>query len=96
MRPKNNERLELLRQRRAAIDAELGRLLAKERTEKRKEDTRRKILLGAVVMQEMENHPDEIGAWAMKLLAARLTKPRDRALFDLPPLGDDPGVAVTS
>lgn len=83
MRPTNAERLENLRKRRAALDAELGRLEARERAEKRKQDTRRKILLGAVVMQEMENHPDEIGVWARKLLAERLTKPRDRALFNL-------------
>lgn len=83
MRPTNAERLENLRKRRAVLDAELSRLEARERTEKRKQDTRRKILLGAVVMQEMEAKPDETGKWARELLAERLTKPRDRALFDL-------------
>jgi hypothetical protein len=85
MRPTNSERLENLRKRRAVLDAELNRLEARERTEKRKQDTRRKILLGAVVMQEMEAKPDDIGVWANKLLADRLTKDRDRALFGLQP-----------
>jgi large subunit ribosomal protein L7/L12 len=80
------QRLAALRKRRDALNAELARLEAKERGEKRKDDTRRKILLGAVVMQEMENKPDKVGAWARKLLEDRLTKDRDRDLFDLPPL----------
>lgn len=79
----NEERLEDLRKRRAALDAEVNRLQAKKRLADRKADTRRKILLGAVVMQEMESKPDKIGVWAKQLLDERLKKPRDRALFGL-------------
>ncbi len=82
----NEERLENLRKKKAALDAEVNRLQAKKRVADRKADTRRKILLGAVVMQEMVSNPGKIGVWANELLAERLTKPRDRALFDLPPL----------
>ncbi len=83
MRKTEDERLEDLKRRRAALDAEVNRLQAKKRAEDRKADTRRKILLGAVVMQEIDAQPDKIGVWAKSLLSERLTKPRDRALFGL-------------
>ena len=83
MPPSPDQKLEALRKRRAAIDAEVNRLQAKARAENRKHDTRRKILIGAVVMQEMEDSPDRVGAWVRNLLSERLKKPRDRALFGL-------------
>jgi len=83
MRPTNEKRMELLRARRSQIDAELSRLEARLRTGERKADTRRKILLGALVMQAMEAEPERIGAWAKELLETRLTRPRDRSLFNL-------------
>ena len=86
MRSSDADRLEALRKKREALDAEVNRLQAKRKAADRKADTRRKILLGAVVMQEMVSKPDKIGVWARELLAERLAKPRDRALFDLPPL----------
>jgi len=85
----DNERIEKLQKRRAALDAEVNRLQARKRAEDRKADTRRKILLGAVVMQEIEAKPDQIGVWAKGLLDERLTKQRDRALFGLAPLGGE-------
>lgn len=85
MRPKNQERIETLRSRRAQIDAELLRLEAKAKAEDRKTDTRRKILIGAVVMQEMEKRPD-FATWMRKLIGQRLTRSRDRALFGMGPI----------
>lgn len=85
MRPSNQNRIESLRSRRAQIDAELTRLEAKARGEARKADTRRKILIGALVLQEMTSNPD-LEKLVMELAAERLTKPRDRDLFQLPPL----------
>lgn len=90
-----SNRIETLRARRAQIDARLSQLEARSRAEKRKEDTRRKILLGAILMQEMEARP-ETDAWARKLLAERLAKPRDRALFNLSPLSEPSAVDVIS
>jgi large subunit ribosomal protein L7/L12 len=49
----------------------------------RKDDTRRKILAGAIVLGRVEQGKipeDEFRAW----LDAALTRPDDRALFDLP------------
>ena len=84
MRPTNQDRIEALRSRRAQIDAELSRLEAKARVEHRKIDTRRKILIGAVILQEMADRED-FSQFVHGLLAQRLTKPRDRNLFDLGP-----------
>jgi hypothetical protein len=83
MRMSDEERLEELRKKRIALDAEVNRLQARKRLADRKADTRRKILLGAVVMQEMQSKPDKIGVWAKQLLNERLKTPRDRALFEL-------------
>lgn len=80
MRPSNEQRIEALRSRRAQIDAELARLQAKARVLARKEDTRRKILIGAIMMQEMASRPD-FDRYVRSLLFDRLEKPRDRALF---------------
>lgn len=85
MRRTNTERIDALRSRRAQIDAELLRLEAKAKAEDRKSDTRRKILIGAVVMQEMERRND-FAAWIKRLLGQRLTRPRDRALFGMGPI----------
>ena len=82
MRPSTQQRIEAIRAKRAQMDAELARLEGRVRSETRKLDTRRKILIGAVVMQEMESQPD-IDAWIRKLLNERLLKNRDRVLFDL-------------
>ena len=86
MRPSNLERIENLRARRAQLDAELSRLESKTRAENRKMDTRRKILIGAIIMQEMADDPD-VAAHVQGLLDKRLNKPRDRSLFNLPAPG---------
>lgn len=80
------KRIENLRAKRDQLDAEITRLQARSRVDARKADTRRKVLLGALVMQEMAAKPDEIGVWTNKLLAERLVRDRDRELFGLPPL----------
>lgn len=94
MAPVHTKRVEALRSKRAQIDAQLAQLAARERSESRKVDTRRKILIGAVVLQEMENRP-EINAWIRRLLDERLVKDRDRALFGLHPVTKPDGPAPT-
>lgn len=85
MRATNKERVETLLKRRAQLDAEILRLQTQSKKEARKIDTRRKILIGAIMMQEMEQRSD-FDVWVRKLLAERLTKTRDRMLFGLPKL----------
>lgn len=82
MSPSHEARIENLRSRRAQIDAEILRLHARDKTQSRKDDTRRKILIGALIMSEMEGRQD-FNDWVRSLLARKLNKPRDRALFGL-------------
>ena len=49
----------------------------------RAKDTRRKILAGAVVLAKMDR------GQLVQMLDTVLTRPDDRALFDLPPLGQE-------
>lgn len=60
---------------------------ARENKKKRKEDTRRKILAGAAVLDEAETNIAYKNA-LYELLERFLTRPDDRALFGLPPQPD--------
>lgn len=57
----------------------------RKKKRQRREDTRRKILVGAERLFRSERGPEERTA-LLKDMAAFLDKPKDRALFDLPPL----------
>jgi chromosome segregation ATPase len=73
-------KLKQLKTRQARLDAR-KRALASSRA--RKDDTRRKILAGAIVLARVEQGQipqAEFRAW----LDAALTRADDRALFDLP------------
>ncbi len=74
-----------LKQEKAKLQKIEARRRAMEAKRTRQQDTRRKILVGAAILAKVER-----GAWPKeKLLAmmdAVLTRPDDRALFDLPAL----------
>ena len=75
-------KLKQLKVRQQRIDAR-ARSLASRRA--RKDDTRRKILIGATVLARIDRHEldhADLQAW----LGAHLTRDDDRALFDLPPI----------
>ena len=75
------EKLKQLKTRQARIDARKRALLSRR---VRKDDTRRKILIGATVLARIDRHEldhAELEAW----LDAHLTRADDRALFKLPP-----------
>ena len=75
------EKLKQLKTRQARIEARKRALLSRR---VRKDDTRRKILIGATVLARIDRHEldhAELEAW----LDAHLTRDDDRALFDLPP-----------
>jgi hypothetical protein len=88
MTPKLNERIESLeaklkqlKTRQQRLDAR-ARALASRRA--RKDETRRKILIGATILARIDRHEldhAELESW----LDAHLTRDDDRALFDLPP-----------
>ncbi len=78
-----DDQIRALEDKRRKLDAQLARLHAVGRAEARKRDTRRKILAGAVVLnQAEENETAKTRLW--KLLDQALVKDRDRELFDLP------------
>ena len=73
------EKLKQLKARKQAIEA---RERSKQKEQERKDDTRRKILLGSYLIKKMQNEANE-----EKILAELneyLTEDRDRQLFDLP------------
>ncbi len=78
------DRLEKLRAQRDAIAARIRREESRTRTQQRRDDTRRKILAGAAVLDEAERKP-EFNAMLVKLLGRFLSRPDDRALFGLVP-----------
>ena len=81
------DRLKRLEEQRARINAEIQRVRAREQQQTRKDDTRRKILVGSMLLQLVED-----GEWPEDKLRARLdtylTRSDDRALFELPPHDD--------
>lgn len=78
-----NKRLEELTKRRDQITAQIQALKAREQAAERQRDTRRKILIGAAVLERVKN-----GKWPEERLLAMmdefLTKDLDRQLFELP------------
>lgn len=73
-----------LLQRKAKLESDLARLRAQERNAARKDDTRRKIVLGGALLAAMDSGSlsSEIG----RMLVERFVARRDRKLFDGSPL----------
>ncbi len=74
------ERLRQLEARKQVLVARLGR-------EERARDTRRKILIGALVLDRIERQPDRhltgrLDEWLRAELPGFLTREKDRDLFD--------------
>ena len=80
--------LEKLRLKQDQLQARIRREQAKELAQKRKDDTRRKILAGAAMLDRAEKD----AAFKLELhalLSRFLVRADDRALFDLPALTSD-------
>jgi len=78
-----NPKLKKLQQKKSQIDARIKLIESREKAKAKKEDTRRKILIGAMVMEQMEKSEES----KKKILASLngfLTRPLDRMLFGLP------------
>ena len=78
-----NKRLEQLLKKQEELKAQIQKIKATEATQKRKEETRQKILLGALVMEMMEKGELDSSVM-MKRLDGFLTRTGDRTLFNLP------------
>lgn len=81
--------IEELIAKREAVNARIRREQAKARTQERKDDTRRKVLAGAAVLERAAK--DDLFKHELhQQLAGFLTRPDDRALFGLAPLPATP------
>lgn len=83
-----NERIATLEDRLKQLKAKQHLIDNRRRTletrRNRKEDTRRKILVGAIILAKVE-HGEISGTQLRQWLSESLTRPDDRALFELPP-----------
>ena len=80
---KVTKRLDELLKKREELNAQIQQVRAKEAAQKRKEETRKKILLGALMMSMMEKGELDKGKMRKKL-DGFLTREVDRKLFGLP------------
>lgn len=75
-----------IEQRLAELDAQRSALKARLSKQDRSNDTRRKVLLGALVLHRLENANDpeftkRLGDWLRRELPGFLTRDNDKALF---------------
>lgn len=76
------EKIAKLKEQQAQITAQIRQESAKLTGQKRKDDTRRKIIAGALALEHAEIDAD-FGQALMRLLDRHVTKTADRALFGL-------------
>lgn len=80
-------RIQSLDERLARLRVEKNRLIARANQTERKRDTRRKILIGGAVLAAIEHEgvpTMRTRAELLRWLDARLTRPNDRSVFELP------------
>jgi large subunit ribosomal protein L7/L12 len=82
-------RLEELLKKKEALNAEIQKIKAIQNTKKRKEDTRKKILLGALIIEMMERGELDRNM-LMKRLDRFLFRVIDRRLFNMPIITEIP------
>jgi hypothetical protein len=94
MKDKKDRIIELEEQR-ARINAQIQRVKAREQKRTSRDDTRRKVLVGALILGRVENK-----LMSREQLLADLDpfliRDNDRALFDLPPLPKAEETATTN
>ncbi|RYG98989.1 MAG: mobilization protein [Alphaproteobacteria bacterium] len=76
-----------IEQRLAQLEAQRSALRARLTKQERSNDTRRKVLLGALVLYRLENANDpeftkRLGDWLRRELPGFLTRDADKLLFD--------------
>jgi large subunit ribosomal protein L7/L12 len=76
------ERLADLEERRAKLNVEIQRVRAREKKQRQRDDTRRKILLGSLLMS-LVKRGDLSDELVQQRLDQHLTRPEDRKLFQL-------------
>jgi len=83
----SQNRINKLQQKRQQIDAQLQDAKARQKQQKRKDDTRRKIIAGGLALSHAEANPDsEFNHIMLRMIQHSVTRKSDRALFGLDPL----------
>ena len=82
-----DERLKRAEKNVADARDEVARIRALRRAARRKEDTRRRIVLGGLVLKSAAED-EQFGAWLRGFIDGGLTRPADRRLFGLEPPPD--------
>lgn len=83
--------LEKLKLKRDQLDAQIKLKQARLHQQARKDDTRRKIIAGALALEHATTNPDsDFGKKLFRLLDEYVITDRERALFDLAPLPKSP------
>ncbi len=82
----STKRLQALLDKRAALDAQIKQAQARQRAQDRKNDTRRKIIAGALALEHAAKEPNsDFSRTLLRLLETYVTGARERALMGLPP-----------
>lgn len=77
-----NEKITALMKKKQQLEERIKMEQNKFNEEQRKNDTRKKIIIGSYYMKKYENNMDFI----LKEIDSYLTRPQDRQLFNLKPL----------
>ena len=78
-----NNKLDTLTEKRDQINTQIQAIKQRGRGEERKKETRRKILIGGIVLKMVKNGEIE-KEWLDQILRLHLNSDRDRVLFGLP------------
>lgn len=81
-RVKQADRLVSVQEKIRQLQAQEAAMLARQKEQARKDDTRRKVIAGALAIEHFEKNPDsEFARVMLRLLNDYVTRPSDRALF---------------
>ena len=92
-----DKKLERLKEQQAKLTRQIRGLQAQQKKKERKDDTRRKVLVGALVLNHIvKGEPVTIASFddLMKQLDAYLVRKTDRAVFELPVRENKEGKAL--
>jgi hypothetical protein len=87
-RVKSTDKLTKLQEQIKQLQAQEAAIVSRRKEQDRKNETRRKVIAGALALEHWEkNQQSEFGKVFSRLLGEYVTRPSDRALFPgLPPL----------
>lgn len=89
MNTEHDQQLAKLLKQREQLNRRIKNAQAKQRIKRKKDDTRRKIIVGAIVKNHMKIHPqDPLTEALRKIITEHAKRPKDRELLGLPPLQD--------